>query len=141
MSEGKVYIARDKDRLKIGFSKDPASRIRTLKTACLDIELFFEIGCDRRLETVLHQKFKVYSLGREWFLGSPDLLDEIVAFAKTEAERLNKTPIDEDGWTTVRFTVSQIDRLHKIDPVLNRAVGKLLEMYDREQKKKEDEKK
>jgi len=68
--EGYVYIIGNLDAeiCKIGFSKNPKERIRSIQTGCpyvLKIILLFE--AEKYTETRLHHKYSKYKLSGEWF--------------------------------------------------------------------------
>ncbi|GHB26471.1 GIY-YIG nuclease family protein [Salinicola rhizosphaerae] len=70
----------DEFRIKIGFSKNPEKRIRTLQTGNsrkLAIMGWLEKG-DAFLEKRLHRKYEPYRLNGEWFSIEPcDVLEEL----------------------------------------------------------------
>lgn len=81
-----VYLITldDPSRVKIGFTKNIAQRLRSLRTASpIEPHIHLTINGDRRLESELHQRFKADRIRREWFRLSP----EIVAFIAAAAQR------------------------------------------------------
>lgn len=67
-------------RVKIGFSKDPQNRIKTLQTGnSRTLEIMGWIESDNRsLEKQLHTKYEANRLRGEWFLIEPyDVLEEL----------------------------------------------------------------
>ena len=43
----KIYLIRDTDRYKIGFSKEPKKRLKQLQTGSSEVmELVYEVECD-----------------------------------------------------------------------------------------------
>ena len=72
----------DIHRIKIGFSKDPKKRIRTLQTgSSRKLALMGWIESEgKTLEQSLHKKYEDYRLNGEWFSIEPcDVLEELKA--------------------------------------------------------------
>ena len=74
---GFIYFARLGDLIKIGFSQDPATRVRSLNADPLAI-------CEgtRELEAELHDEFGDLRESGEWFRAEPRLLERIEALTK-----------------------------------------------------------
>lgn len=73
-----VYFAQADDRVKIGWSKQVASRIAQLQTGCPSpLKLLGVIPGARGLERQLHERFAGLRLTGEWFRAAPELLDHI----------------------------------------------------------------
>lgn len=70
---GYVYYAATADRIKIGFSKNPQSRVAELKCAIPDLELIAMEPGTIDLERHRHKQFAESRLNREWFAESADL--------------------------------------------------------------------
>lgn len=78
----KVYFVQGPGGLiKIGFSLDVPSRIRSLESNCGPLQLRLQLDGGRRLERHLHRLFKDLRRHGEWFEPGPQLLDFIM-FAK-----------------------------------------------------------
>ena len=86
-----VYLARAGNRLKIGLSLDPEGRIEQLGIGDPDIQLLATYPGDLKLEKNLHRIADNYSLGREWFQYSDELLEEIKKYIKTYDRHENET--------------------------------------------------
>lgn len=66
-----VYVihAEGTNRVKIGRTKDIASRLRDLRTASpFPLRLIELYPASRKLETIMHRKLKQYRRSGEWFL-------------------------------------------------------------------------
>lgn len=71
----RVYFAQAGDRIKIGWSRNVATRIATLQTANADpLHLLATVPGARSLERQLHERFAAARLSGEWFEATPDLL-------------------------------------------------------------------
>jgi hypothetical protein len=81
---GYIYYAQNGDHLKIGYSKNPWSRISELRTACPTLEL---VGLEKgnlQDEKDMHEKFSHLHHDREWFRMEPDLLKYVNALPVLE---------------------------------------------------------
>jgi hypothetical protein len=68
---GKVYFAKTRDRIKVGFSTNVRSRISTLNTSSAEpIELLTTLDGDMALEKSIHEKLSVERIKGEWFRDS-----------------------------------------------------------------------
>lgn len=75
---GKVYFVRAGDAIKIGYSKEPKSRIRRLQTSsAVDLDVLGIIDGTMDDEKSLHCQFEYLHLRGEWFQTSPELLAHI----------------------------------------------------------------
>lgn len=73
-----IYFIGQKDKVKIGYSKDVKQRIKTLSTSSpLPLILLGCIEGNKILEKDLHRKFHNYKLCREWFSWSEEIQDYI----------------------------------------------------------------
>jgi len=70
-----LYVASDRDRMKIGVSSSPEHRIQSLKTACPNIVLHAHWPGGFAEESELHELLVPYSVGGEWF----SISDESIA--------------------------------------------------------------
>lgn len=71
---GYVYLIRNAqaNRLKIGYSNNPASRLRTLQTGSADyLELIRFVPGTLNDEKNLHTRFEHLRVHHEWFQDSP----------------------------------------------------------------------
>lgn len=71
---GYVYLIRNAQagRLKIGYSNNPAGRLRTLQTGSAEyLELLRFIPGTQNDEKNLHKRFKALRIHHEWFQDSP----------------------------------------------------------------------
>jgi hypothetical protein len=84
VSGGKVYFIRCGDSIKIGFSKNPWSRLSSLKTGSPgNPQLLGYMPGSLDDERAAHEKFAHLRENREWFRAEPDLLDFIATVATT----------------------------------------------------------
>lgn len=75
-----VYFIRSLDRVKIGFSADPSSRLMKINAdSPHECELLGTIEGDEGVERGLHDRFAAYRVKGEWFLAVPEILDLIAA--------------------------------------------------------------
>ncbi len=80
-------IGNDKDKQKIGFSKEPEKRLKSLQTGNSD-KLFLHhiIECPehniRKLEQKIHKELSYKKLKGEWFSMTPKDAIEYIEFAK-----------------------------------------------------------
>jgi len=73
-----VYFMLVRNRVKIGFSKNPKRRAEDLQTALPDkISVVLKMKGGRELEREMHARFKDLRLGREWFAYHGALADFI----------------------------------------------------------------
>jgi hypothetical protein len=82
---GFVYFlhAQLSNRIKIGFSLNPAKRYATIQTSCPEqLILMGTVPAAYRDEMALHQKFASIRIHREWFEAVPELLSYIKEVAK-----------------------------------------------------------
>jgi hypothetical protein len=75
-----VYFARSGDRIKIGWSRQVATRLAQLQTGnAAPIELLGVVPGGRSAERELHSRFAADRVSGEWFEASPELLAHITA--------------------------------------------------------------
>lgn len=102
-----VYFLRVKSRLKIGKSKDPLARMKSLQTGCPDeITLAGAIKCTDdshayRVEKQFHDYFSVKRQRGEWFQCTDyvisqvwDILSQIAAQSEGKVAALSKLDLD-----------------------------------------------
>ena len=69
-----VYFFRQGNLVKIGHSRDPASRLRSMLTGnAKHIEWTYSTPGGRALERALHEKFAEFRVRREWFFYSAEI--------------------------------------------------------------------
>lgn len=86
--EGRIYLIQGEPGtpVKIGFSDTPKSRRRTLQTASpYPLRILCVIPGNRRLEKVMHERFRGARIKGEWFGGED--LDYIIETVTDLAER------------------------------------------------------
>lgn len=75
-----IYVLRCGNELKIGYSVDPAARLKVIQTSRAQ-EVILEWSRERsdatKLEKHLHRTFQRYKLGGEWFDGTQLAVEEI----------------------------------------------------------------
>lgn len=76
---GKVYLMRDNanNLFKIGYSKDPIYRERTLQSEKPTIELMGAVDAPISYEKQLHETYKDYRVRGEWFSIPEDQQEEL----------------------------------------------------------------
>lgn len=78
--DGFVYFAKEvgKDVVKIGFSKDPASRLKTLQTAHAgELKILHSFPGTISDERRIHEQFRDHRLSGEWFALTTDIQEFI----------------------------------------------------------------
>ena len=76
---GFIYAIRCMDRVKIGFSTDPARRLVKIRADnAHECRLLGVIAGDMELEAQLHERFAHYHVRGEWFLLKGDVAEFIV---------------------------------------------------------------
>jgi N6-adenosine-specific RNA methylase IME4 len=111
-----IYIATTSNKIKIGVSSNPQSRIDNLKTSDPDIKLVAAFDGDRDIEKRTLKKFADQSIGGEWLAFSKDLLAQVVAFVKRESERNAET----NTQLAKKAEVSH-DTIYKVEKILEKA--------------------
>lgn len=83
---GFVYLMRNNRNLftKIGFSKNPSFRERTLQSEEPDIEIIFQCPGTIELEGECHYRFSAYRVRGEWFRLSEIDIEEAKEFISRE---------------------------------------------------------
>lgn len=118
---GYLYVIRNKDYCKIGYTGDPEARIKTLVTKYglfypdVFVSGYSEIS--RVYESVIHYKFIESFIGEEWFKVDFDL-------AVSEVKRLICSGLSDDDITIVKKprisvstkTLAMIDYLCELNP-------------------------
>lgn len=73
-----VYFIHGGDRIKIGFSHNPMTRLKELQTSTADdLQLLGAIPGDEQQEKALHAQFKGLHIRGEWFRADPELITYI----------------------------------------------------------------
>jgi len=81
---GWVYYCRDgRERIKIGYSINPKSRLSEFKTVNPEIELMLSERGDRNLEQKRHEQFRDEHIAGEWFFHSERLHEWICLLQAT----------------------------------------------------------
>lgn len=85
---GYVYfIDNDSGLTKIGRTKkDPNKRLKEFQQPNLELRFFYESQFESKLETGLHNRYKMHLVGREWF----DLKDYSDEDLKKSCETINE---------------------------------------------------
>lgn len=126
-----VYIAEIDDRIKIGASQDPATRLQAIKGEHKKILALLHGGYEA--EKALHLRFRPYWIEGEYFSRGPVLLDFA---AQQSAERPCFSCIHGLGHTTISDAKDEATRLAILDAIKvrgdnNTHVSKLLGMSTR----------
>lgn len=76
---------------KIGYSKNPLSRIKEIQTGCpYKLQLFLVVGGNRTTESQLQKKYKRYKSNGEWFHYREELKHAVESIAKTDKNLASK---------------------------------------------------
>jgi hypothetical protein len=94
-----IYFIECRGRVKIGYSVDPAIRFNKIAAdAPFECALLGVMAGDRRIEAMVHEKWKHLRRHREWFSGSGELLSWIEANAvdhkAAPSRALDRFPLD-----------------------------------------------
>jgi hypothetical protein len=105
-----VYLMEDlrNGHFKIGRSKTPGKRERTLQAEVPQIVLRLSIPADEGHEKELHNLFADKRLRGEWFTLSPDELLSVVSFLKQNGD-LARAAVDHQWLGKVFFTATNTD--------------------------------
>jgi hypothetical protein len=128
-----IYIAKSENKLKVGLSKYPKSRMKNLQTGHPNIELLFTDKGNRKIESNIIKYFKEYSIGGEWFIYSPKLFNEI----KEYIEKENKTSIqikensDNILKTSLKLTVHTRKELAKKSKISEGNIDKVKKIQEK----------
>jgi hypothetical protein len=69
-----VYFLQCDDRIKIGITRDPMQRLRTLQTGnASELKLLAAVAGEAELEQTIHAKFESARIHGEWFARCPEL--------------------------------------------------------------------
>lgn len=126
-NEKYIYFARfDKDKLKIGSSINPQSRIEQLSVSCPGIELaeivLFGTGAEKH-ENAIKKKFARYQIGNECYQCPDEILKQMIAYTRKEAARKDNT----DYQLAHAAGVSH-DTIHKVETILEKGTPKMQEL-------------
>jgi len=77
-----VYVMKDNitGYYKIGISKNPSSREKTLQSQCPSIELLFSKKANKSTEAILHKKYSSKRVRGEWFNLSLSDVDDVARY-------------------------------------------------------------
>lgn len=70
-----IYLIDNGQYLKIGFTNNIESRLKTYKTHNPNCELLMQKDGDKKDETALHKLCKPYKYDREWFYNQQEVID------------------------------------------------------------------
>lgn len=100
---GYVYFLRVRDRIKIGFSRNPVSRFSGLVTGLGDATTsFVSVRGTREHERRLHRQFKAFKTSGEWFAVNAALtrfMARAVTFGKLTFEEGEISAREQNGIT------------------------------------------
>lgn len=72
------FIQADDGRVKIGKARRPSQRLKELQTgSSRNLRLVGLLLGDRQAERVLHERYKVWCVGGEWFSPHPEVLEAV----------------------------------------------------------------
>lgn len=95
MSETRLYFIRNETtgNVKIGISKDPEARLRSLQTGSdATLTIMDTFPGNKWCEASLHDEFKALHVRGEWFRFGPELQE---FFERCRAERAQWRPVEE----------------------------------------------
>jgi hypothetical protein len=92
---GFVYYAKDGDRIKIGFSKNPWARVLELKTSCPQLELIGVEEGNLKNEEIRHKQFASFQIEREWFRFEGELKNLCLSLSMTVNDNVSNAHITE----------------------------------------------
>ena len=76
--QGYIYFLTDGEAIKIGFAKDPVSRLSELQVSHhFELVILATIASPKYREKILHQRFQKHHIRGEWFWIHQDILDLI----------------------------------------------------------------
>jgi len=116
-----IYIVKADNRVKIGFTSAPESRIRDLQVSNPAVlEVLLVVNGNRDLEQQLHREFQYYRIRGEWFEYCQPIKDLIANSAEDDRKY-------EFGFEQKDFdSGEQVFRLRKESSLSFRAMGRLL---------------
>lgn len=76
--------------IKIGFSSQLPLRLKSLSNEFGPLEVLGAVVGGRRMERALHDRFKAFALGAEWFSPSEEVFDFISASCVDPLEKLER---------------------------------------------------
>jgi hypothetical protein len=81
-----IYLMLDENTgyHKIGRSKNPNKRERTLQSEKPTISLFYHCEVPAKIESILHEKYKDYRVRGEWFDLDEEQINEIVEYLESK---------------------------------------------------------
>ena len=71
-----IYLIKNDNFLKIGYTKDTDERLKTYNTHNPDYELLAIREGDRKFETFLHYRFKQYQIKTEWYEYNKNIIND-----------------------------------------------------------------
>lgn len=75
-----IYLIKNDNFLKIGYTKDTDERLKTYNTHNPDYELLAIREEDRKFETFLHYRFKQYQIKTEWYEYNKNIINDFLYF-------------------------------------------------------------
>jgi ParB-like chromosome segregation protein Spo0J len=125
-NEKYIYFARfDKDKLKIGSSINPQSRIEQLSVSCPGIELaeivLFGTGAEKH-ENAIKKKFAGYQIGNECYQCPDEILKQMIAYTRKEAARKDNT-----DYQLAKIAGVSHDTIHKVEVIQQKAPEEIRE--------------
>lgn len=110
-----VYFigTRNKTAIKIGYSVDPVSRLKTLQTAHyvpLDFLCIINNGTTYD-EFSLHRKFRHLHLNGEWYQYSDEILSYIAGLESAAQPKIEECPAKENKVLAEKIRISYSDKI------------------------------
>lgn len=123
MKQDIYFIVDQHSRIKIGWTRDIAGRLRNMQTATSsDLELLFNLPGSRAHEMALHERLKDHRVRGEWFFDCPAVRSCIEALKSGGFESIGLPPFKEKSVAPVEVADS--------DEKPSKLTQAFLEMFD-----------
>lgn len=87
-----IYVLRSSNGLKIGYSKNPATRLPNLRTGDPTLELLLTFPGDRKTEKAIQRALSSDRRDGEFFNDSPGVINKLIQYSKYYKESFQETP-------------------------------------------------
>lgn len=109
----RVYYIRCGDLVKIGYSNDPAARLRSLQTGSPSrLELMVTEPGGRAVESARHEQFSDWRTEGEWFMLVPEVLEHLRALGWRDEVDPKFSDAEELGLLWARLSGESVDDTH-----------------------------
>lgn len=122
-----VYVARDGDRMKVGFSSVPEGRVDALRVSSPAVELLTAFPGDMRDEKALHNLLSAHSRGGEWF----SCTDESMGIIRSYMQKRQLAPVHHPAAKTAAKIMNVSERtIDRAASILQRGTPELIEAVE-----------